>query len=284
MQDGRPDLTATPGGLGFKSRRVFVGFSGAIADSVSFLPSQQVTEQCRLSSFVRRCFWAPVRQRAAKPKLQTDELVAKAARDFRIHVYEAFRGNRPQYDALRAAGDELLQSWHDAGQPADYRDVVAHWYDEARLASHGGGNALPEQPVLPDPPVETSLATDDPTSAPHLPPIDRPTIDIGNPFSDISGDGGDLDFLGQPKPAAPNPQSSPSWTPPSKILRSLQRALLISVGDAGRVNSEAEKFDETGPFDSTGSNPFSFGDSQGNAPAADAFDFPALNEPQSDKN
>src|SRR5262245_42280128 len=41
----------------------------------------------------------------------------RAARQYRIQVYETFHLDRPEFDARRAEWDRLLEAWHTAGKP-----------------------------------------------------------------------------------------------------------------------------------------------------------------------
>jgi hypothetical protein len=77
----------------------------------------------------------------------TNEDVARFARGYRIHVYETFRLDRTEYDARRSAGDELWQWWEAAGHPADYRQVVTNWFENAVQAD--SAQSVPELPELP---------------------------------------------------------------------------------------------------------------------------------------
>jgi hypothetical protein len=166
--------------------------------------------------------------------------IERAARDFRIQVYESFRLERDQYDAFRTAGDELLEGWTKAGRPIAYREDVLRWFREATELSLAGGSAsLPGLPELPNPLPEAVVA-DDPSVAPHLPGMDRKGVEIR-----ATGDKSPLeepDFLGQPTPVdAQSGYDGPRFTPPSKILRSIQRALLSSLSECDAdTDAEAE--------------------------------------------
>ena len=76
------------------------------------------------------------------------EDVNRAARTYRIHIYETYRLNRKEYDVRRAAADKLSKWWEDAGNPEEYQQVVQSWFEEAL---HSGSDQFVLQlPELPD--------------------------------------------------------------------------------------------------------------------------------------
>lgn len=79
--------------------------------------------------------------------------VERAARQYRIHVYDTYRTERETYDRFREAGDELLDSWRAAGEPQDHRQQVLGWYQEA-----SSGTLAISLPPLPDLPADAAPA------------------------------------------------------------------------------------------------------------------------------
>lgn len=73
--------------------------------------------------------------------------VERAARQYRIHVYDTYRTDREAYDRFRKNGDELLETWRIAGQPGKHRDEVVGWYRDA--STNSLATSLPPLPDLP---------------------------------------------------------------------------------------------------------------------------------------
>jgi hypothetical protein len=214
--------------------------------------------------------------------------VERAARDFRIQVYESYRLDRPEYDARRKAGDRLLDQFIAAGSPKAYQQEVLDWFHTSKELSHSKESAeLPELPELPAA-LPENLANDgqgNPTHAPHLPGFDRLNVEI--PTSARP----DTDFLGTPTPVkihatdGEKDGSAMFFQPKSKILRSIQRALISSAMTDHSANDDHKR-----PADSEKRSPKS--DNDGDAKSsvgADPFAprdagkreslFPPLNQP-----
>ena len=166
--------------------------------------------------------------------------IERAARDFRIQVYETYRTNRAEYNARRFLADELLEAWIAAGRPAAYHADVLHWYADAAELATNVAAPLPPLPELPDPLPEAFAGDSDAPQLPVRPAAERKSFEHhGDYFS--------------PKSVSPPPQpyDGPRFTPTSKILRSIQKALLSSTG------VDPDSFDE--PAAPTVDYPFSAG-------------------------
>lgn len=218
--------------------------------------------------------------------------VERAARDYRIQIYETFRLDRPEYDLRREAGDRLLEDFRAAGSPADKRQDVLDWFvDAAVLSRPDETETLPELPSLPAPQKGNVAQSrdDDPTVAPHIPAVDRLHIKV--PAGPRSSGSQDVDFLGTPTPveAKSAGYQGSGFTPPSKFLRSIQRALISSATEAAAAPTEqgADSADNSdrapGTHDAEVPNtqdrsqdvdPFAPRNIDGDAPL-----FPALDEP-----
>jgi hypothetical protein len=109
--------------------------------------------------------------RAALAQTPEDLEIERAGRYYRLWVYETFRHNRPEFDRRYGAGQELLQSWRTAGQPASSRDQVLAWLADATPRS--GAVALPPLPTITRDPSAPQEALVDAAPAP-LPPLSIP--------------------------------------------------------------------------------------------------------------
>lgn len=84
---------------------------------------------------------------AAEPN---DAALARAARDFRIQVYETHREARREYDRWRTAGDELLATWKDSDRTPEQQQQAIDWFSQATP-----GIEIGELPALPEFPKST---------------------------------------------------------------------------------------------------------------------------------
>jgi hypothetical protein len=179
--------------------------------------------------------------------------VERAARDFRIQVYQSYRLDRPEYDARREAGDRLLERFVDAGNPKAYQEDVLNWFRTSEELSRSDESAeLPELPELPAA-LPKNLAKDgqaDPTRAPHLPGFGRLNIEIPTSAQQA---GQETDFLGTPTPVqlheidGQKDDSGMIFPTKSKILRSIQRALISSATMDHTANHDDEPADAAEP-------------------------------------
>lgn len=96
--------------------------------------------------------------------------VERAARQYRIHVYDTYRTDRDSYNRFRKSGDELLDSWRTSGQPGNHRDQVVGWYREA--SANSLATSLPPLPDLPVwlPPESEATVDADQFSSPETEP------------------------------------------------------------------------------------------------------------------
>jgi hypothetical protein len=85
-----------------------------------------------------------------------DEAVERAARDYRIQVYDTFHRNRPEYDSRSEAGNRVLSGYRRSGRHPEHGEIVKDWFAEARGASSPG--EVRPLPQLPD--FAADLATE----------------------------------------------------------------------------------------------------------------------------
>jgi len=77
-----------------------------------------------------------------------DEAVERAARDYRIRIYDTFHRDRPEYDSRREAGDRVLSGYRRSGQRPDHGEILESWFAQARAAS--SPDQIGPLPELPD--------------------------------------------------------------------------------------------------------------------------------------
>jgi hypothetical protein len=78
---------------------------------------------------------------------QIDYDVQRAARNYRIQVYNTFRLNRAEYDRRQATGWQLLDAWKNSGRNDARGQELIEWFSEATEASLvDNGRALPSVP------------------------------------------------------------------------------------------------------------------------------------------
>ncbi|MEQ8786675.1 MAG: hypothetical protein RIC55_10270 [Pirellulaceae bacterium] len=185
---------------------------------------------------------------------QTD--VERAARDYRIQVYDSYRLDRDEYDARREAGDRLLEGFIAAGNPRAYQDEVIDWFRTSQQLSRDGEAApLPDLPTLPDP-LPENVAAADPAASPHR--TETSSLDIELPTSAQDDLSANTDFLGSPETG--NLESNAGtghgagYLSTSKILHSLKRALISSAttdGDEHPNETGAPTGDDSTPAEGT---------------------------------
>lgn len=173
-----------------------------------------------------------------EPDMDAEQAVAsrdieRAARDYRILVYQTYRTDREKYDAHRLPADDLLLAWQHAGHPAAYREDILNWYQEASEQINDAEASLPEFPELPDRLPEFA---NDPTAAPHFPSQDRLHVPVSNAGDPTRLDQSD-DVFGTTG-APDETYNGPKYVPASKLFQSIQRALISSTG--AEPSSEAE--------------------------------------------
>lgn len=130
------------------------------------------------------------RERAESTPPARDDL-ERAARDYRIAVYNTFRQNRPEFERRNAAWRKLLADWKANGAKAEHLPQLRAWLDTATAASRAGHvMPLPPRPQfatvaeLPDrpPPAETNLRHREAEPAmPVPPPLARRTTEAAPP-------------------------------------------------------------------------------------------------------
>ena len=150
---------------------------------------------------------------------QWGQEVERAARTYRIHVYNSFRTNRPEFDRLQAVGAKALDAWKGEGrQPAQAQQVV-DWFAKATSATGAGLTAVPQVPefVASWQPLERNLPPQGATVPDPAQVTEQPLPQWGGSPSDPT----------QPNDDTPNENSETS------IVRGLGRALLRTVGVGG---------------------------------------------------
>jgi|GEM_PF-3445783 len=114
-----------------------------------------------------------------------EDSVERAARKYRIGVYERFRLDRAEYDRRRALGDRVMDAWRSAGSPRDQAPIVASWFAGAESSSHSSRQAVPPLP----------------------PPIARPTAP--SPAETADGPAPKVGAEPRSQTAVPSPESTP---------------------------------------------------------------------------
>ena len=109
-----------------------------------------------------------------------DVAVEKAAREFRIQVYESFRETRDEHDARRALGNELLTTWNKARQPARHREAVLRWFEEAKRSSQLGQKFDPYAEL--DDLKTLTISEELPADAGEVKPADDQDVKLPPPF------------------------------------------------------------------------------------------------------
>jgi len=78
----------------------------------------------------------------------TTEVIASAARQYRMQLYHSFRSQRAEYERRRAAWDQVVAAWQAAGSRADQRRLLLHWLQTALERSTP--ETLGPLPAIPD--------------------------------------------------------------------------------------------------------------------------------------
>ncbi|MBN2294455.1 MAG: histone H1-like repetitive region-containing protein, partial [Pirellulales bacterium] len=80
-----------------------------------------------------------------------EQRIEQLAQIYRTHVYHAFRTDRERYDQRRDAWHQTLAAWIAAGKPADQRDVLNNWLEQATIAvRQSPPGPIPPLPVFGD--------------------------------------------------------------------------------------------------------------------------------------
>lgn len=98
---------------------------------------------------------------------QHREQVARAARMYRIEVYESFRLDRDEYNRRREIGDAIESAWRSCDQTAQQAELATKWFEESReLVFDQGAKAefaaapeLPAKIVPEETPANPSLVS-----------------------------------------------------------------------------------------------------------------------------
>ena len=102
-----------------------------------------------------------------------DQAVERLARRYRLAIYEAFRGDRPQYDRRLQAWQRVQAAWIEAGAHAHERPLLIDWLTGSFSRFEAGSFAkLPARPVF------GRALTD--ALAPAAEVTTRPTPALGN--------------------------------------------------------------------------------------------------------
>lgn len=110
---------------------------------------------------------------------EAEQGVQSEFRGFRIQVYNTFHRTRPEFDRRRAAGEQALSAWKQAGGQAHQAETLVQWYREAKVASLP--TAAAELPPLPEFPAAVAVEpTREPAAAVvHKPRSSQPPKDTG---------------------------------------------------------------------------------------------------------
>ena len=152
---------------------------------------------------------------------QMDYRIERAAREYRIEVYNSFRSNRPQYDRQLLVGQRTLDAWKTGGRQENEAVELLQWYEQAILAARAGSDRLPQSPEFVSNRQPNTLAAEPalagtPAPAPVTP---EPSIDQASSPQHVRPSG--------------NEQSSTDASTKSagtQVVRGLGRALLSSMG------------------------------------------------------
>lgn len=161
---------------------------------------------------------------AAWPDQNTDHQwsyeVERAARTYRIQVYNTFRTDRPQFDRLQATGAKAVDAWKKLGrQPAEARQVI-DWFGRAATVASAGQTSLPREPEF-----VASWTPTKKTSPQFHPNGAGPSVATQQSGPQLLPP--DPVSLSQPDLAPSDAEPDPS------IVRGLGRALLSTVGVRG---------------------------------------------------
>jgi hypothetical protein len=160
--------------------------------------------------------------------------VERAAREYRIRIYERYRLRRDQYDLHREAGEALMRAWIAAGQPAKSRQAVVGWYQ--RAADLAAPNQLPPLPLMP------SLATNR-----GAPASSAPKQAAGPPAAPSPDRATSRASEAAASPPAPGTASNPSDQPPSPQVAkpTTQKGSFRFFSGIGKAVLRAAKFSQS---------------------------------------
>ena len=69
---------------------------------------------------------------------EQQEAVKRAARRYRMQVFETFRADRLEYDRRVRIGNQILQQWESRGEPKDQAERLVDWFSQASKATEDG--------------------------------------------------------------------------------------------------------------------------------------------------
>jgi hypothetical protein len=76
-----------------------------------------------------------------------DSQLERAARDYRIQIYETFHKDRAEYDRRQAEAARIQQAWTEAGSNEEEQPKLIRWLDQATACSQSDSiGALPSGP------------------------------------------------------------------------------------------------------------------------------------------
>jgi hypothetical protein len=110
---------------------------------------------------------------------EADKEIERAARDYRIQVYDAFHRNRPEYDSRSEAGYRVLSGSRRSGRRPEDGEALTVWCSEARTASIPG-----QLRALPDLPDFAAEGAADPNVA--VRPAENASVDQRNESSNVA--------------------------------------------------------------------------------------------------
>jgi hypothetical protein len=111
----------------------------------------------------------------------TQDDLDRAARTYRITVYNTFRRDRAEFDRRNATWRAIEAKWKADGSRPDELPALVAWLERATATSREGTvRALPQTPqsrVAQAPRVRTTPPATEPKIEPAVPPLERPNVE-----------------------------------------------------------------------------------------------------------
>ena len=105
---------------------------------------------------------------------ESDTSVSRAARRYRMQVFQSYHTNRAEYDRRIEAGDRVLEGWSTRGKPETEQSQLLDWFRQATDATKAGLESPlplfdPTDEVTQRPQLETPQLSPDITPKPMKP-------------------------------------------------------------------------------------------------------------------
>ena len=106
---------------------------------------------------------------------ESDTSVSRAARRYRMQVFQSYHTNRAEYDRRIEAGDRVLEGWSTRGKPETEQSQLLDWFRQATDATQAGLESPlplfdPTDEVTQRPQVETPQQLETPQPSPDITP------------------------------------------------------------------------------------------------------------------